>query len=446
MLNGSRFRAISENVFAKASGYEVELVGVSHQEGLARFGNNQISQHVDSADDELVIRVQKGKRLGRAACNQMDPRTLEQTVQKAIRIAESQLEQPDLLELPSPQRYQTLDHFVERTVRITPAEKIEQVQEVVARCRAEKLTAAGIFSHGLQHIGIANSKGLFTFGGYTTASFSLTVMATDSSGWAEATHRDIREIRPNELASVAIEKALQSRRPKSVDPGRYTVVLEPAAVAELLLFMAWDAFGALPYQEGRSFLSGKMGNRLLDERVTLVDDAYHPKTIGLPFDFEGMPRKRVTLIEKGTARGVVHDRKTARKEGAESTGHALPQPNTYGPMPMNLVMNGGDKSLSEMIINTERGLLITHFHYTNLIEPTNLTITGMTRDGIFWIEQGKIKHPVKNFRFTESVVEAFNRIEAVGRETVYAHSFWGSGIVAPAIKIRDFHFSSGTLF
>lgn len=450
MLDESRFQKISEQVFSLAAGYEVELVGVSRQEGLARFGNNKISQHVESGDDELVIRVQKDRRQGRAATNQMDRRALEQALRKAIRITESQREQSalggDLLELPPPQRYQPLNHFVERTATITPAEKVEQIREVVAQCQKRKLTAAGIFSHGLQTIGVANSRGLFAYGTYTTASFSVTAMTADSSGWAEATHRDIGEIKPFDLAAVAIEKALMSRRPKAMDPGRYIVVLEPAAVAELLLFMAWEGFGALPYQEGRSFLSGKLGQPIMDERVTLLDDAYHPQTIGIPFDFEGMPRQRVALIEKGVGRGVVYDRKTARKDGVEATGHALPQPNTNGPMPLNLVMNGGDSRLSEMIDSTDRGLLVTHFHYTNLIEPTSLAITGMTRDGTFLIEKGKVRHPVKNFRFTESVAGALNRIEAIGRETVYASSFWGSGIVAPAVKIRGFNFSSGTMF
>lgn len=446
MLDESTFRKISEKVIALASGCEVELIGVTRQEGLARFANNKISQHIESGDDELVVRVQKGKRQGRASCNQMDPRTLDQAVRKAIQIAESQREQPNLLELPPPQHYRPLNHFVERTPRTTPSEKVEQIREVVARCQKQKLTAAGIFSHGLQIIGVANSRGLLTFGGYTTASFSLTAMTADSSGWAEATHRDIHEIKPLHLTAVAIEKALEGRRPKAVGPGRYTVVLEPAAVAELLLFVAWEGAGALPYQEGRSFLSGKMGKPVMDKRVTLLDDAYHPQTIGIPFDLEGMPRQRVALIEKGVGRGVVYDRKTAVKDGVESTGHALPQPNTYGPMPLNLIMSGGDSDLSEMIAGTERGLLITHFHYTNLIEPTNLTITGMTRDGTFLIEKGIIKQPVKNLRFTESVARAFNRIEAIGREAIYAQSFWGSGIVAPAVAIRDFNFSSSTRF
>lgn len=447
MLDEFRFRKISEQVMALSAGYAVEPVGVSRREGLARFANNKISQHVEGEDDELVIRVQKDGHQGRAATNQMDCYALEQAVRKAIRMTESQREQPDLLELPSSQRYPPLNHFVERTTTITPAEKVEQIREVVAQCQKQKLTAAGIFSHGLQAIGVANSRGLFAYGTYTTASFSVTAMTADSSGWAEATHRDIGEIKPLDLAAVAIEKALKSRRPKAMDPGRYTVVLEPAAVAELLLFMAWEGLGALPYQEGRSFLSGKLGQPIMDERVTLLDDAYHLQTIGIPFDFEGMPKRRVMLIEKGVGRGVVHDRKTAQKEGVASTGHALPQPSAHGPLPLNLAMSGGgDSELSEMIASTKRGLLITHFHYTNLIEPTSLTITGMTRDGTFLIEKGKIKHPVKNFRFTESVVEAFKRIEAVGRETVYASSFWGSGIVAPAVKIRGFNFSSGTTF
>ena len=446
MLDESRFRMISDETFLMAGGYRVELVGVSRKGGLARFGNNKVSQHVESEDTELVIRVQKGYRQGRASCNQLDRASVMRAVRKAIRLAEAQKRHADLIELPPPQHYHRLNHFVERTVTITPAEKVEQIREIVSKCRKQKLTAAGIFSNGYQSVGVSNSRGVFAFGVYTNASFSLTVMTADSSGWAESTRRDVGEIRPLDLYASAADKALRSRRPKSLASGRYTVVLEPAAAAELLLFMAWEGFGALPYQEGRSFLSKKMGKKVLGEQVNLADDVYHPQTIGISFDYEGMPRQRVALIEKGVSRGVVYDRKTALAARAASTGHSLPQPNTHGPLPLNLVMGHGDHSREDLISNTERGLLITHFHYTNLIDPTSLTITGMTRDGTFLIEEGRIRRPVKNMRFTESVVNCFNRIEAIGRDAVYASSFWESGIVTPPIKIRDFNFSSSTAF
>ena len=445
-MDESRFHDVAKQVMGLADGSAVEVILAAQQEGLTRFGNSVVSQHIETENTELVVRVQQGKRQGRASCNQFDRASLERMVKKAAQIASVQREDAALLPFPEPQKYQPLSHFVPETIRVTPDEKVERLREAIAPCIRKKTTSAGIFSHDLQAAGLANSNGLFAYHAYTSASFSVTVMTKDSSGWADATHRDVAAIHPDQLTAVALEKALTSRHPKALPPGEYDVILEPAAVAELLLFMAWEGFGALPYLEGRSFVSGKLGRKVLNERVTITDDVYNEKTIGLNFDYEGMPRRRVVLVDRGVAKAVVHDRKTAKAAGTETTGHALPQPNTYGPMPLNLTLEGGSSSVDEMIAGTERGLLITHFHYTNIIDPVKLMITGMTRDGIFLVEKGKIKHPVKNLRFTESVVKAFNQVEALGRETVYAHAFWGGGIVAPAVKIRGFNFSSGTRF
>jgi len=445
-MDESRFRDVVKQLIALADDAAAEILLATQQEGLTRFGNNVVSQHIETGNSDLVIRIQQGKRQGRASCNQFDRDTLERTVKKAARIASVQHEDPELLPFPEPRKYQPLSHYVPETLRVTPDEKVEQLRQAIAPCLKKKTTTAGIFSHALQAVGVANSNGLFAYNRYTSASFSVTVMTKDSSGWAEATHQDINAIHPDQLTAVGLEKALSSRHPKALPPGEYDVILEPAAVAELLLFMAWEGFGALPYLEGRSFVSGKLGQKILNEKITIVDDAYHQQTLGLNFDYEGMPRRRVVLVERGVAKAVVHDRKTAKAAGTESTGHALPQPNTYGPMPLNLMLAGGDSSADEMIAGTERGLLITHFHYTNIIDPVTLMITGMTRDGIFLVEKGKIQYPIKNLRFIESVVKAFNQVEALGRETVYAHAFWGGGIVAPAVKIRGFNFSSATRF
>jgi predicted Zn-dependent protease len=445
-MNESRFRDIVKEVMALAEGTAVEILFALQREGLTRFGNNIVSQHIDTGNAEAVIRVQKGRRQGRASCNQFDRATLERTVRKAVAIAAVQAEDPALLTFPEPQSYQPLSHSVPATLAVAPDEKVDQIRRAVSLCRRKKTTAAGIFSHGMQAVGLANSSGLFAYNDYTSASFSVTVMADDSSGWADSTQPNIHAVHPEVLTSVALEKALAGRRPRALPPGEYDVILEPAAVAELLLFMAWDGFGALPYLEGRSFVSGRLGQKILSEKVMIVDDVYNHQTLGLNFDYEGMPRQRVVLVDGGVAKAVVHDRKTAKEAGTESTGHALPQPNTNGPMPLNLMLAGGDSSVDEMVASTDRGLLITHFHYTNILEPMTLMITGMTRDGVFWVEKGKVRHPVKNFRFTESVVKAFNQVEALGRETVYAHAFWGGGIVCPAAKIRGFNFSSGTRF
>ena len=446
MPDESLLKKIMNHAMPASDGYEVELVCVSRSEALARFGNNKISQHIAAEDTDLSFRVQKGQRQGRASCNQVDPNTIKMTIHRAISIAEAQPDELSLLPMPAAQNYPPLDHDSSHTKQGSPADKVEQIKQAVSKSQRRKLKAAGIYSHGTESVGLTNSNGLLALGAYSTATFSITVMTGDSSGWAERTDKDIRNINPEALANTAFIKAEQSRKPRPIEPGPYTVILEPAAVADLLLFMAWESFGALPYQEARSFMAGKLGQKIMDSRVSIWDDVYHPSSIGIPFDYEGSPRQRIALIEKGVAQAVVHDRKTARKEGMASTGHALPQPNTVGPFPSNLVMSPGKDSISEMIANTDRGLLVTHFHYTNLLEPIPLSITGMTRDGTFLIDRGKIRHPVKNMRFTESVKDCFNRIEAVGLETDYVNSFWGSGIVTPSLKIRDFNFSSKTTF
>ena len=445
-MDESQFRDVSKRIMTLAGGTAVEVLLAAQQEGLTRFGNNVVSQHIETGNDELVIRTQHRNRQGRASCNQFDRKTLERTVKKAVQIASVQRKDPELLPFPKPQKYRPLSHYVPETLRTAPGVKVDLLRHAIAPCIKKKTTAAGIFTHGMQAAGMANSNGLFAYNRYTSSSFSVTVMTKDSSGWAEETRRDINAIHPDRLTAVALEKALSSSHPKTLPPGVYDVILEPAAVAELLLFMAWEGFGALPYLEGRSFVSGKLGQKILNEKITIMDDAYNPQTLGLNFDYEGMPRQRVVLVDHGIAKAVVHDRKTAKAAGTESTGHALPQPNTYGPMPLNLTLSAGDSSVDRMIAGTERGLLITHFHYTNILDPGTLTITGMTRDGVFLVEKGKVKHPVRNFRFTESVVKAFNRVEALGREMVYAHAFWGGGIVCPAAKIRGFNFSSATKF
>lgn len=446
MMDEPRFGEVIKEVMALADGTAVEVLLAEQREGLTRFGNNIVSQHIETGNSELVIRVQLGMRQGRASCNQFDRATLERTVRKATEIASVQPEDPALLPLPGPQEYRPLSHYFPATLAVSPDEKVDRIRRAIEPCKKRKTTAAGIFTHGMQAAGVANSNGLLAYHAYTSAGFSVTVMAKDSSGWAEATQKNIEDIHPEQLTSVALEKALAARHPKNLPPGEYDVILEPAAVAELLLFMAWEGFGALPYLEGRSFVSGKLGQKVLGDSVEIADDAYHPQTIGLNFDYEGMPRHRVVLADHGVIKAVVHERRTAKAAGTESTGHALPQPNTNGPMPLNLTLSGGDASVDEMIAGTDRGLLITHFHYTNILDPIPLLITGMTRDGVFLIQKGKIKHPVKNFRFTESVVKAFNQVVALGRETAYAHAFWGGGIVCPAAKIQGFNFSSGTSF
>jgi predicted Zn-dependent protease len=249
------------------------------------------------------------------------------------------------------------------------------------------------------------------------------------------------------LGAVAIEKAERSKNPGAIEPGRYTVVLEPSAVAELVSFLAFLGLGGQSLEEGRSFMTGRMGERITGERVTLMDDAYDPRGFGRPFDYEGTPRQRVASIENGVARAVVHDRRTASRAGTQSTGHAAPPPATEGPLPYSLVLAGGDLSLEELIASTERGILVTRFWYNRVVDAKKTLVTGMTRDGTFLIENGRVSRGLRNLRFNESVLDVLGRAEEFGRDAEPTVFDWsGSCVVAPALKVREFRFTGVSPF
>lgn len=446
MITEKRARKICESVFQAVPRGEVEVLLQDETSSLTRFAENQIHQNVSQSSMEVSVRVQLGKRVGRASTNRLDEDSLGRCAERALTFARLQPEDPSLLSMPGPQTYRKVSAFAKGTAQLSPEERADAVAGAVRLCKSKKLKAAGKYESGSSVLALANSKGLFATHRATESCFDITAMAGDSAGWASAANKDMRCYEPKVLTERAVGKALRSRKPVAVPPGPYTVVLEPAAVTDFLMFMALYGFGGLAYLEGRSFTSGKMGRKILGENVTIVDDAYAEGTNGIPFDFEGMPRQRVPLIDRGVVAGVVHDRQTARRAGTKTTGHALPQPNSYGPIPLNPCFGPGELSLEEMISDTKRGLLVTHFHYTNIIDPMRMILTGMTRDGTFLIENGKIRRPVQNMRFTQSVIEALNSVRAISRDRESAPAFWGSTMLVPAMQIDGFTFSSGTEF
>jgi predicted Zn-dependent protease len=271
-------------------------------------------------------------------------------------------------------------------------------------------------------------------------------MSPDSSGVAEIIEHRLADIDPSAISSRAVGKAELGRHPRAIEPGAYTVVLEPAAASTLMQFLGYLGFGAKAFLEDRSFMSGKLGERLCSELVTVVDDPLSPEALGLPFDFEGTPAQRVTLIDAGIARDVVWDRTTAKKAGRESTGHGLPPPNSSGPFPLNLRMEPGMSPLDDLVASTERGLLVTRFHYSNVVNEKEAVLTGMTRDGTFLIEDGKLRYGVNNLRYTQNAIEALRNVEGVGDSTEISSELFFGGSRAPALKIRDFNFSSVTTY
>ena len=315
------------------------------------------------------------------------------------------------------------------------------VRRVIEAARAHDLSAAGSFATGVSEIVAVNSLGVHTRQRSGSANLDTVVSSPDSAGHAWHAAAAVNDIDPDAVGARAVNKALASRHPGELEPGRHTVILEEAAVGDMVMMLGLYGLGALALQEGRSFMCGKLGERICGENVHIWDDGLDPRGRQMAYDFEGVPKQQVDLIRNGVAEGVVWDTYTANREGRASTGHALPAPATWGPMPIHLFVGTGDSSVEEMIASTERGVLVTRFHYTNMVHPVKAILTGMTRDGTFLIEDGKITGGLKNLRFTQGVLEALSCVSAIGREGRLLEYSW-----APAMKIDCFTFSSGTDF
>jgi len=448
-MNRDEARSVLEAALSTVGEGEGEAVlggGTSH---LTRFANNEVTQNVSERRFVLSMRVVLGKRTGRASGNDLSRAGAERLARAAAQAARLQPEIPDLLPLPGPQSYRSVEADDEPTGRLGPEERAREVARAVDRCLKSGVTAAGIYESGRGTIGeygelgtlaIANSRGLFAYHMGTDAAFRISALDGAASGWAAKESYRAADIDGEALAARAADKAVRSRNPVSWEPGRYTVVLEPAAVADLLADMSWISLGALPVQEGRSFLSGRIGQSVAGANITLRDDPYHPLHRGCPFDGEGIPTQPTTIIERGVAKTPVYDRLTAAKDGRESTGHGLPVPNTIGPLARHLVLEGGTEGVEALLQGVERGLWVTRVWYTNVVDPKTVTLTGMTRDGLFAIENGKITRAVRNFRFNQSVVQLLNEVEAMSAPEQ------AGGVVCPGLRVRNFHMSSVTEF
>jgi predicted Zn-dependent protease len=307
-----------------------------------------------------------------------------------------------------------------------------------------KQTAAGIFASGSLNSVMANSRGLFARHQQTRSEFSVTILEENSSGWAKSNSPDIRKLDPAELAERAARTAAGSRAPREIPAGRYTTILRPSAVLDLVGFLFYD-FAGTAVLDKRSCLTGRMGKKLFGDNITIWDDAYHPLQSGAPYDGEGVPRQKVLLVDRGVPKNLVYSRATAKKMKAKPTGHGFSLPNESGEAPMNLVLSGGDKSTEEMIRTTERGILVTRLWYIREVDPYQKILTGMTRDGTFLIENGNVSGGVRNFRFNQSIIEMLSNVEMLG-PAVRAAGEESFEMVVPTMKVRDFHFSEVTKF
>jgi PmbA protein len=459
MLEKAQAEQIFDKVKKLSSVSEVEISFSSTNYALTRFANNTIHQNVAEVNEVASIRVAFDGKTARATTNRFDDDSLKRAVQSAENIARVQEPDPDLLPMASADEgkgAETPSRWFDQTAAITPADRAEGVGKIVAVAKKNKLVTAGIYSSSQSVDAIVNSNGLSLYHHETAAEVSITMLADSSSGWQKANSPDVKNVDPVRLGEIAAQKARGSSGPQELPPGKYTVILEPAAVLDLVGFMFWD-FGGLAILDQRSFLNNRIGTKLFGANITIVDDVAHPLQSHSPFDGEGVRRRRVDLVEKGVIRNLAYARGTAEKMRKSeykdkvgeirSTGHGFPLPNEMGEAPINIVFitPGGEQTVEQMIAGTERGILITRLWYIREVDPYEKILTGMTRDGTFLVEGGKVKHGLLNFRFNQSLIEMLNNVEAMGK-AVRASGEESFDMVVPAMKIRGFNFTEVTRF
>jgi len=448
VLGEGRLKEIADRLLRAASADQTEVVIQATDEQLTRFAENKIHQNVAETDAEIRVRSVLGKRIGVATGNDLSDEGLAKVVRDAEEIAGLQQENPEFRSLPGAAPAQAIDAFSRATADCSPARRAQGVEAIFGQARSNDLSAAGAFSTSVNEIGVYNSLGVSAYHCGTLARVMTVVMSEDSSGYAAEIAKDVELLDPANVGHIAVDKAVRSRNPQAIEPGSYTVFLEPEAVGTMLFYLGYLGLGSLSMQEKRSFLTGRMGERVTGGNITIWDDGLDPEGFALPFDFEGVPRQKIMLIEGGVGRNVVYDSFTAgREEGKASTGHALPSPNMVGPIPMHLHMAPGASSREEMIESIERGIWVTRFHYTNPVHPVKTVLTGMTRDGTFLIENGKVTRPLKNLRFTQSILEAFANARMMCEEATLVHQGWGGvAVSAPSIVVDGFEFTGVTEF
>jgi PmbA protein len=470
MLTKDQAADIFDRIKKLSTADEVEVLISGGSFALTRFANNTIHQNVAEENHTISVRTVFDGCTARATTNKFDDDGLRRVVESSEALARVQHPDPDLLPMPDSQEAAgSADpteesvratqvpsrHFAE-TAATTPQLRAAGVKRIVEVAQKYKLTTAGIFSSSEIVEGIFNSRGLSDWHTQTLAEVSITMLAADSSGWQKANSPDVGNLDPLSLAEIAAKKALDSAHPAEILAGKYTVILEPAAVLDIVGFMFWD-YSGVALLDQRSFLTGRIGGKLFGENITIWDDVAHPLQTGSPFDGEGMRRLRVPLVESGVVERVVYARATAERMKRsefrdqvgpiEPTGHGFALPNEMGEMPLNIVFAPpqNPQTLAQMIASTERGVLVTRLWYIREVDPYEKIVTGMTRDGTFLVENGRVRQGVRNFRFNESLIHMLSNVEAmsVPLRSCGEESF---DMVVPAMKVRDFNFTEVTKF
>lgn len=434
------------HVLSLATDADAEAIFTERDAALTRFANSRVHQNVAEHDATLRVRLVRDARTGVATTNRLDEEGLREVVARAS--ATLALATPNPQGAPlAPPVASAADPglgYVAATARADPDLRAMGARAVIAAGDAARLESSGAFSTETATLAVANSRGMRNSQTVTQAKL-LTVMmdGNGASGYAQATAPDVRALDATAVGEEAADKAVRSTEAVDLEPGDYPVILEEYAVAAILEYLSWMGFSALAVEEGRSFMD--LGQQIMGPNVTIWDDGLDPQGLPTAIDYEGVPKQRVDLISKGVAQAVVHDTATAARAGVASTGHGLPAPNAFGPIAWNLFMAPGSSAKELMLSGIERGVWVTRFHYVNIIHAKRGILTGMTKDGTFLIEDGRISRPIRNLRFTQAIPEAFSAIEAIGSETrLVAAEYSGINARVPALRLAKFAFTGAT--
>lgn len=431
ILNREEAEAILSKIlkYSKADSCTVNLGG--SDQGNIRYARNTVSTSGIESNISLAISSSYGRKSGTATTNELDVPSLERAVRRSEELAKLAPEDPEFMPPLGPQNYEASEEFFQDTADITPEWRAEQTRKCIEYVKAKGLVAAGFIDNGQSFSSMANSAGLMAYRKATSVNFSLTVRTEDGtgSGWVSRDYNRAKNFDIQEATKIAVEKAASSANAKAIEPGKYTVILEPSAANSLLQNMFYS-MSARSADEGRSFLAKegggtKLGEKIIDERVTIYSDPQHPQVPGSTWSGNGLPNPKRVWIENGVIKNLFYSRYWAQNKGVDPV-----------PFPSNGIMEGTNDSLQQLISSTERGILVTRLWYIRTVDPQTLLYTGLTRDGTFYIENGMIRYPIKNMRFNESPVIMLNNLEAIGNpERV-------NGNLIPALKIRDFTFTS----
>jgi predicted Zn-dependent protease len=439
----TRLLDIGRRLTAAAPAQESEVLLYEARQTLTRFSRNRIHQNVGTEEVWAVVRLAVGGRVGVAAMSSLRPEAMDAAVASAMAIVRATEPLDGWPGLPGPQPIKRIDSYDAATADAPPDAMADVVAEIVRAARRKRGEAAGAVEVEDASMAVVNSRGVAVASSHTRAQAHTVVTCGDGSGFAEGVSARLGDLKARAIGWRAAAKAAESRNPRPMPPGRYDVVLEPPAVAEWLESLSYLAFSAKTFEEGQSPLAGKLGQRVTGEQVTIWDNALDRRTIPQEFDFEGMPKRRLMLIDRGIAKAVATNYYRARRLGKrQSTGSALPASAGYECLPINLFMKGGTSSAERLVKEMKRGLLITRFHYTNILDPMKTVLTGMTRDGTFLVEDGRIVCPVRNLRYTENVLEALGRIEGMSRRLTLVR---GPAVV-PTVRVRGVQFTGATEF